>query len=435
MRNKTKMVAVLTGSALLAMASAMSSMAAPAKGWQEQNGQWVYLDSYGDRVTDTWKKSGDHWFYLDSDGYMARNALIDNDGDNYSYVNEAGAMVTNEWHYIDEDGELNWYYFGSNGKTEDNGWESIKAADGKTYRYHFSDNKMDYGWFTDDNDRQYYLGDENSGYARTGWQYLYEDDDESKEEGWYYFDTNGKMVRDQEKKINGQYYTFDENGLMMDNWVNYPGPTASSSNSYKFYEESVGNRADGWQYLEEMDADEYGMDAEEGWYYFKSGRAYGLDGYKTHDIGNGYGLVKIGGKTYCFDENGRMQAGTIEDGKGRVFYFGEEDDGAMKTGRVKIKYSDDYEDEYMCFADKGTLGDKGAAVTGVDGGYLYDNGLMVKAESDKYEIVEVDGLDYLVKENGKVVTKGTVKDNDAGVSYTVTKAEDGGYNIETKLLD
>ena len=81
------------------------------------------------------------------------------------------------------------------------------------------------------------------------------------------------------------------------------------------------------------------------------------------------------------------------------------------------------------------VGEKGAAVTGVDGGYLYDNGLMVQAESDKYEIVEVDGLDYLVKENGKVVTKGTVKDNDAGVSYTVSKAEGGGYNIETKLLD
>lgn len=430
MKKYTKLVSVLSTAALMALGASMTSMA--AQGWQMDGQTWVYYDSNGDKATDEWKKSGDNWFYLGSDGDMIKNSIVENDNGTYSYVNEAGARVSNEWHQIDVDGEYGWYWFGGNGETEDEGWENVKTADGKTVRYHFTDNKMDHGWYTDDEDREYYLGEEDEGWAKTGWQYLYDDDEADKEEGWYYFDANGKMVKDKEKKINGQYYTFDENGLMMDNWVNYVISTLSSVD--KFYTTSDGNRSDGWVYLEEMDAEDDGADTEEGWYYFKSGKAYGRDGYKVTDIGNKLGLANIGGKTYCFDENGLMQTGTVEDGEGRIFYFGDEDDGVMKTGRVKIKYSDDYEDEYMYFAKKGKTGEKGASVTGVEGGYLYDNGLQVEGDDD-YNIVEVDGLNYLIKENGRVVTSGTVKDRDAGVEYTVKKNADGGYDITSKDIE
>ena len=94
MRKQTKLVAVLSAAALLAVGASMTSFA--ATGWQEENGEWVYYNKDGDQVTDTWAKSGDAWFYLNGDGVMATDELID-DGTNYYYVDSNGAMVTNGW--------------------------------------------------------------------------------------------------------------------------------------------------------------------------------------------------------------------------------------------------------------------------------------------------------------------------------------------------
>ena len=93
MRKQTKLVAVLSASALLALGASMTSYAA---GWTEENGTWVYYDNDGYQVTDEWKRSGNYWFWLNSDGEMATNELIEDDGD-YYYVDSNGAMVTNRW--------------------------------------------------------------------------------------------------------------------------------------------------------------------------------------------------------------------------------------------------------------------------------------------------------------------------------------------------
>ena len=74
MRKQTKLVAVLSAAALLAIGASMTSFA--ATGWAEEDGTWVYYNRDGERVTDEWKKSGSNWFYLDEDGYMAVNVLI-----------------------------------------------------------------------------------------------------------------------------------------------------------------------------------------------------------------------------------------------------------------------------------------------------------------------------------------------------------------------
>ena len=66
MRKQTKLVAVLSTAALLAIGASMTSFA--AQGWAEEDGTWVYYDKNGDRVTDSWKKSGDNWFWLDDSG-------------------------------------------------------------------------------------------------------------------------------------------------------------------------------------------------------------------------------------------------------------------------------------------------------------------------------------------------------------------------------
>ena len=97
MRKQTKLVAVLSAAALLAIGASMTSYA--AGGWvAEGDNDWVYLDSDGERVTNEWKRSGDNYYYLDEDGLMAKNALIhDDDADAIYYVNENGTKVMNDW--------------------------------------------------------------------------------------------------------------------------------------------------------------------------------------------------------------------------------------------------------------------------------------------------------------------------------------------------
>ena len=105
----------------------------------------------------------------------------------------------------------------------------------------------------------------------------------------------------------------------------------------------------------------------------------------------------------------------------------------MKTGKVRIDEDSDsdWADEIFYFADSGKIGEKGQAITGVKKGYLYDNGLLIKADSDvKYEVFTVDGQDYLVNRSGKVMDSGTYKDGDG--NYWVVQEIDGIYNISKK---
>jgi hypothetical protein len=79
MKKQTKLVAVLSTAALLAIGASMTSFA--ATGWAEEDGTWVYYDRNGDKVTDKWAKSGNNWYYLDNNGEMAIDTLIeDNQG-------------------------------------------------------------------------------------------------------------------------------------------------------------------------------------------------------------------------------------------------------------------------------------------------------------------------------------------------------------------
>ena len=118
MRKQTKLVAVLSAAALLAMGASMTSFAA---GWEkDDSGIWHYYDSDDEMVTGEWKKDGGKWFYLDDDGEMLTDGWVDDD----YYVGEDGAMLVNQWKKTmadedqddpDEDGE-NWYYFNNKGK-------------------------------------------------------------------------------------------------------------------------------------------------------------------------------------------------------------------------------------------------------------------------------------------------------------------------------
>ena len=128
MRKQTKLVAVLSAAALLAIGASMTSFAATK--WVQEGEDWVYLDRDGERECNVWRRSGGNYYYLNEDGIMARDTLVKDDtvGATY-YVDENGVRVTNAWKEIPNDEgaqvgsentedtpEVLYYYFGSAGK-------------------------------------------------------------------------------------------------------------------------------------------------------------------------------------------------------------------------------------------------------------------------------------------------------------------------------
>ena len=261
MRKQTKLVAVLSAAALMAIGASATAFAATAH-WDQEDGEWVYLDRNGDRVTDEWKKSNGYWYYLDEDGYMAKDQVIEDDDDKY-YVDSNGVRVTNAWVSMDNDDLLDdddqseeidtvWMYFDGNGKalgcdTTNGEIKKLTYANGEATGYFIfnEDGYMLSGWQrwskSGESEKLYYLGGQNEGWARTGWQYLTidpdidafnginEDDDNYNDEEWFYFKSDGKAVENDDRSIGGRTYIFDEFGRMLDLWVYKDATSASAS--------------------------------------------------------------------------------------------------------------------------------------------------------------------------------------------------------------
>ena len=363
MRKQTKLVAVLSAAALLAMGASMTSFA--ATGWTQEDGTWYYYAKDGSRVTDEWKKSNNLWFYLGDDGEMVTDELIEDD-DDYYYVNADGAMVTNAWVAVenedagDEDEpDAYWYYFQANGKAykgNSNGTNTkFKAINGKKYAFD-DEGRMLYGWVQDGErqtgdddwaDAEYYLGDENDGAMKTGWQLIsitdenWDEDDDTfdvDQDRWFYFKSNGKRYAntgDKEyvaKTINGKKYGFDANGRMIAEWniatvVGTQGQaTYTREWSYFASPEDGARKTKGWFKVvpdEDLDTDEYN-DASEYWYY--------ADG-KGKLIANE--IKTINGRKYAFDDYGRMMDGL------RLVEFAKNTNGTYSTKEIVASYEDD----------------------------------------------------------------------------------------------
>ena len=480
MRKQTKLVAVLSASALLAMGASLTAFA--ATGWTQEDGTWYYYDRDGERVTDEWRKSGDYWFYLGDDGEMVTDQLIEDD-DDYYYVNADGAMISNAWVAIenedageDDEPDQYWYYFQSNGKaytgSDSSTTTKFKTINGKKYAFD-EEGRMLYGWVKDGErqtgdddwtDAEYYLGDENDGAMSVGWRLIsitdedWDEDDDTFDEDqdrWFYFKSNGKRYAndpdsDKEfvvKTINGKKYGFDENGRMVAEWnvsttVGTDGEaTYTREWSYFSSPEDGARKTKGWFKVipdEDLDADEYD-DAAEHWYYADgsgnlyaneiktiNGRKYAFDSYgrmmdglkliQFAKDGNRVSTKEIVGSwgddehaDYLFDTEDNLDQAIADimaaglDDEYSFMYFGDEDDGAVKTGKQKI----DIDGDEVEFEFKKDGSKKGQGRNEVDESdkVAYAMGKRYKADSDnKYEIVL-----ELEKEEGKdVVSTGLV---------------------------
>ena len=366
MKKQTKLVAVLSTAALLAIGASMTSFA--ATGWAEEDGTWVYYDRNGDKVTDKWAKSGNNWYYLDGNGEMAVDQLIE-DGDNYYYVDVNGVMAANQWVAIDnedagqdDEPEHYWYYFQANGKALKQGDSSsvaLKTVNGKKYAFD-DEGKMLYGWVSADNaeridntdgdafkDGDYYFGGEDDGAMTTGWLLMditydeattdyeiapafNEDEDQSR---WFYFKSNGKKVASdssdvtKDKTINGKKYTFDNYGAMIAEWSLDKEKASSNlgtSNLPIDGKSTTAKYAQAWRYFNSV---EDGSRVSKGW--FKVVSAELLNKSKYDDDEDAW---------YYADGSGNLYAGEFKTIKGKKYAF--RTDGRMLSGLKFIKLED-----------------------------------------------------------------------------------------------
>ena len=484
MRKQTKLVAVLSTAALLAIGASMTSFA--AQGWAEEDGTWVYYDRNGDRVTDKWDKSGNNWYYLDSDGEMAIDTLIE-DGDNYYYVDINGVIASNQWVAIenedageDDEPDNYWYYFQANGKALKNSGDnvSLKTINGKKYAFD-DEGKMLYGWVVKDNPERvddtdgegftegdYYFGGEDDGAMTTGWLQIditYTDvdndtynaiapvfTDDEDQTRWFYFQSNGKKVKSddadkvKEKTINGKKYGFDQYGAMVAEW------SADVAEASKSGIDIVGSRSDSennksvtakyaqqWRYFNDV---ENGAKQSRGW--FKVVSAEYLNDGKFDDDEDSW---------YYADGSGDLYAGDFKTIKGKKYAF--RNDGRMidglkfikeENGGLTVKADDDdtmtfdTEDDFLENAPKYENTKFKCYYFGSgDDGAMRTNKTTIEIDGDNYNFFfEKSGSNKGAGKTGekddKYYQSGMLLKAGSDEKYQVIQAVTGGY---TKLDD
>ena len=350
MRRSVKVAALASAATLLAIGASMTSFAA-AKGWTQEDGEWVWIDSTGDRATETFKLSGTTYYWLNDEGYLGCDELVDYNENKY-YVDETGAMVRNQWKEVEntdddeEFGDTVWYYFQSSGKAYKSGKKSIN---GQSYIFD-EDGKMLFGWIKKDGEdsyskdsedetdsdfwtgAEYYAGEANDGAVVTSaWRkirvYFNEpgtngaglevtNTEEGDNDFWFYFGSNGKKYgapsvdydSDEKecgyvsKNISGKKYAFSiTDGHMLSEWT--PVEASAASGAQYFSDPEVGARlTKGWfkvvpsEGVKKGDSEDY--DNNERWFYADSQGDLIKSQIKT-----------INNKKYLFDEYGRCKAG------------------------------------------------------------------------------------------------------------------------------
>lgn len=323
----------MTAALVAAMTISCSVPSYAAYEWVQENENWYYQNSKGERVDEGWQKVNGKYYYIGEEGAMLVNTFVEDDDALY-YVGEDGARVYNRWvsavnegdHDCEQDITTVWYYFGKKGKAlkAENGAMILSYGKNNETQGKFffdEDGHMLSGWQTitnkDGETNMYYLGEEDDGHAHLLWQKLTPADDmfgDYDGQERFYFGWEGKMSRNGECKIGGSHYIFDENGVMRTGWqpgIEVDSPDFAGLNAY--YDLDTGARVKGWLYAYEPDSSD-SESGEPAWYYMlKDGHAYNDGGVEGGEDGNQTAATKrISGNTYLFNQQGKMVTGLID---------------------------------------------------------------------------------------------------------------------------
>ena len=314
------------------------------EGWQKENGQWRYYENK--KAVKNWKKIAGVWYYFNQDGTMLSNTVF-----NDYLFNKSGALaesswvkLENKWYYATEEGKVtrnkwasisgDWYrfnqdgimlsnviyedyLFNSNGALAINAWTKIGDKwyygnqDGKILRNKWEKIKNIWYYFNQDgtmlSDTIYkeYLFNKSGALAESSWVKI--------SNKWYYADASGKITRNKWEKIKDRWYYFDAEGVM-----------ESSTWKKKYYLKDSGAMAqsewifdkqyNSWFYLKSDGT--YAENQWQGSYYLKSGghmaksewifdNSYNAWYYLKEDGLYATGTLKIKGKDYSFEDNGK----------------------------------------------------------------------------------------------------------------------------------
>ena len=157
------------------------------EGWQKENGQWRYYENK--KAVKNWKKIAGVWYYFNQDGIMLSNTVF-----NDYLFNKSGALAESSWVKL----ENKWYYATEEGKVTRNKWASIS---GDWYRFDETGIMLSKTIYND------YLLQTSGAMAEKSWVKM--------DEKWHYATESGKIIRNKWEKINGSWYRFDETGIML----------------------------------------------------------------------------------------------------------------------------------------------------------------------------------------------------------------------------
>lgn len=327
---------------------------------------WV---SDGERQTDddAWRDS-DYYFGDENDGAMAQGWVqISSVDDEYEDDLQPGDE------YWDE-AQDRWFYFQTSGKkvrADNDGELEEKTINGQKYGFDY-EGRMIASWFSEDVESgststasedstastaevaeftrgfKYFSDPEDGARYTRGWfkvvpgYYLEEDEYNDGDDYWYYADGNGELYANEIKTIKGKKYAFNENGRMLDGLVLLEMEAKSNSSSNSFSSTDIAQKYD--------DDDS-------------------VYNYETEDD---------------FDDLVMNYSQLFTSGQLRFYYFGDEDDGAMKDGKETVEL----DGENLSFKFKDSSSSKGAGIHGEDDDKLYAAGKLIEADSDdKYQVV------------------------------------------------
>lgn len=321
-------------------------------GWNLIDGEYVYLNSKGQKLQNSWIKSGDNTYYLDENGFITKATLFEYD-DDYYFLDADGKRVTNNFAYVGENIKKGdsvkegLYYFDEHGRAvkKTNSGNFIRNIQGIYYAFD-EDGVLAKGWFNKDGDRitdpesfltdgMYYTDDNGRVYQNRWYNFtddiganFYSDqgngaianDYDDLDSLWMYFGNNCKKVVSNDskakvKEINGKKYAFDDNGIMVEGFTRNGElslgqlSNPSLTETIKLYSptdgESLFNKWTKAVPSKTLSQDDF-YDDSYNWYYTDGSNNVVYNKLKTID-----------GKRYIFDGVGKMQTGFgLIDGKG-----------------------------------------------------------------------------------------------------------------------
>jgi len=234
---KRLMAAVLTAVMLLTFIPASSVLAGT---WKKKNGEWYYYQN-GKKLKKCWLYVGGKKYALDDKGRMITSKNhkkgVKIDGNVYFFTKK-GAIKKKCWKKVKISGKTVWYYLSKSGPA----YKGRKKIGKKYYYFDETDCFMytkeitGYSYCPVKNQKYFYFLNKDGSLKTKKWTKItYKVDDTTSvtynfyvgtygtpvtgwkkiDGSWYYFDSQNYRARVEgvTKMIDGEYYTFDANGV------------------------------------------------------------------------------------------------------------------------------------------------------------------------------------------------------------------------------